>query len=72
MIILTNGQKIQGANGLAYFTFENNGSITGKGPVGKFFSEESLKEIMKITSATIGDSIFFLVVKKMKLKSYYL
>ena len=32
--------------------------ITGKGPVGKFFSEDSLKEIMKITSAEVGDSIF--------------
>ena len=50
--------KEQGANGLAYFTFENNKNISGKGPVGKFFSEESLKEIMKITNAEIGDSIF--------------
>ena len=32
--------------------------ITGKGPIGKFFSEDSLKEIMKITSAEVGDSIF--------------
>ena len=32
--------------------------ITGKGPVGKFFSEESLKEVMKICKADIGDSIF--------------
>ena len=50
--------KDQGANGLAYFTFEKKEIISGKGPVGKFFSEESLKEIMKITSAEIGDSIF--------------
>ncbi len=51
--------KEQGASGLAYFTLEKNTKITGKGPVGKFFSEEALKEIMKITSAEIGDSIFF-------------
>ena len=51
--------KEQGASGLAYFTFEKNDKISGKGPVGKFFSEECLKEIMKITSAKIGDSIFF-------------
>ena len=51
--------KEQGASGLAYFTFEKNEKISGKGPVGKFFSEDSLKEIMKITSAKIGDSIFF-------------
>ncbi len=51
--------KEEGASGLAYFTFEKDKQITAKGPVGKFFSEESLKEIMKITSAEVGDSIFF-------------
>ena len=50
--------KEQGASGLAYFTLEKNEKICGKGPVGKFFSEESLKEIMKICKAEIGDSIF--------------
>tara|TARA_B100002051_G_scaffold50317_1_gene45392 strand:+ start:610 stop:2403 length:1794 start_codon:yes stop_codon:yes gene_type:complete len=52
--------KDQGWNGLAYFSFEKdeNNKIIGKGPIGKFFSEESLLEIMKITSAKIGDSIF--------------
>ena len=51
--------KEEGAAGLAYFTFEKNNKISAKGPVGKLFSEESLKEIMKITFAEIGDSIFF-------------
>jgi len=51
--------KEEGASGLAYFTFEKNSNISAKGPIGKLFSEESLKEIMKITSAEIGDSIFF-------------
>ncbi len=51
--------KEQGASGLAYFTIEQVGKISAKGPVGKFFSEESLKEIMKICNAKIGDSIFF-------------
>ena len=50
--------KEQGASGLAYFTIEKDNKITGKGPVGKFFSEESLKEIMKICQAEVGDSIF--------------
>ena len=50
--------KEQGASGLAYFTIEKNPEIKGKGPVGKFFSEESLKEIMKICDAKVGDSIF--------------
>ncbi len=51
--------KEQGASGLAYFTFEKEDKISAKGPVGKFFSEASIKEIMKITSSDIGDSIFF-------------
>ncbi len=51
--------KSEGASGLAYFTFEKNNKIEAKGPVGKFFSSEALNEIMKITGANIGDSIFF-------------
>jgi len=51
--------KEQGASGLAYFTIEKDKQLSAKGPVGKFFSENSLKEIMKITSAIEGDSIFF-------------
>ena len=51
--------KEQGASGLAYFTIEKNENISAKGPVGKFFSKESLEEIMKITKAEVGDSIFF-------------
>jgi aspartyl-tRNA synthetase len=51
--------KEQGASGLAYFTLEKDKTISAKGPVGKFFKEDSLKEIMKITSAEVGDSIFF-------------
>jgi aspartyl-tRNA synthetase len=51
--------KEQGASGLAYFTIEKNQSISAKGPVGKFFSKDALEEIMKITGADVGDSIFF-------------
>ncbi len=51
--------KEQGGSGLAYFTFEQDKNIKGKGPIGKFFSEDSLKEIMKICNAEVGDSIFF-------------
>ena len=50
--------KEQGASGLAYFTFEKDKSIKAKGPIGKFFGEDSLDEIMKICNASIGDSIF--------------
>jgi len=51
--------KEQGASGLAYFTIEKNKNISAKGSVGKFFSKEALGEIMKITGAEVGDSIFF-------------
>jgi len=50
--------KEQGASGLAYFSIEKDKNIQAKGPVGKFFSEDSLKEIMKICNAEIGDSVF--------------
>jgi len=56
--------KEQGASGLAYFTFENNGDISAKGPVGKFFSKEALLEIMRISNSKIGDSIFMACGKK--------
>ena len=50
--------KDQGASGLAYFTIENDGEISAKGPIGKFFSKEALGEIMDKTQAKVGDSIF--------------
>ena len=50
--------KRTGCIRLAYFTLEKEKEIKGKGPVGKFFSQDSLKEIMKICNAEIGDSIF--------------
>ena len=50
--------KEQGASGLAYFTIEKDKKLSAKGPVGKFFSEDSLKNIMKITNAEVGDSLF--------------
>ena len=51
--------KEQGASGLAYFSIIKDKEISAKGPVGKFFKESALKEIMKTTQAEIGDSIFF-------------
>ena len=50
--------KEQGASGLAYFTIERDKKFQAKGPVGKFFSEDSLKEIMKSCNAEVGDSLF--------------
>ncbi len=51
--------KNEGSSGLAYFSIIKEAKISAKGPVGKFFTEESLKEIMQITGAEVGDSIFF-------------
>ena len=55
---IDNWAKEQGASGLAYFTIEKDKEIIGKGPVGKFFASDAIKEIMKLTSAEVGDSIF--------------
>ncbi len=55
---IDNWAKQEGASGLAYFTIQKDKELAGKGPVGKFFSPDSIKEVMKITSAQVGDSIF--------------
>ncbi len=60
--------KDQGASGLAYFTLEKNEKISAKGPIGKFFSEQSLMEIMNITKAEVGDSIFLSCGNKTELE----
>jgi len=60
--------KDQGASGLAYFTIEKEKEVFAKGPVGKFFSKDSLLEIMKKTKANVGDSIFFSCGKKKDLE----
>ncbi|MBD1155164.1 aspartate--tRNA ligase [Pelagibacterales bacterium SAG-MED18] len=60
--------KEQGASGLAYFTFEKDNKISAKGPVGKFFSEDALLEIMKITKSELGDSIFLACGKQNELE----
>ena len=52
--------RSEGASGLAYFSFEKvKGEISSKGTIGKLFSNDAVTEIMKITNAKIGDSIFF-------------
>ena len=57
--------KNEGSSGLAYFTFEKeNNKVFGKGPIGKLFSSEACEEIMKISKAEIGDSIFFACANK--------
>ena len=60
--------KEQGASGLAYFTIEKDNKVSAKGPIGKFFQEEALKEIMSKTNADIGDSIFLACEKRNNLE----
>ena len=60
--------KEQGASGLAYFTFEKEKELIGKGPIGKFFSKDSLEEIMRLTGAKVGDSIFLACSKQKELE----
>jgi aspartyl-tRNA synthetase len=60
--------KEQGASGLAYFTIEKDKEVSGKGPVGKFFSKDSLEEIMRLTGAAVGDSIFLACAKQKELE----
>ncbi len=45
-----------GAKGLGYFQMKEDGL---KGPLTKFFSEEDLEEIIKVTELEIGDVVFF-------------
>ena len=65
---IDNWAKDQGASGLAYFTIEKGKDLSGKGPVGKFFGPEALEEIMKISSAEVGDSIFLACGKKIEVE----
>ena len=60
--------KGEGASGLAYFTIEQDKNISARGPIGKFFSEEALMEIMKITKCEVGDSIFMACDKQSALE----
>ncbi|MDC0233740.1 aspartate--tRNA ligase [Candidatus Pelagibacter sp.] len=60
--------KGEGASGLAYFTFEKDRDISAKGPIGKFFSQDALIEIMKKTNCEIGDSIFMACGKQDELE----
>ena len=63
---LDKGAKTEGASGLGYIILEsNNGKLEGKGPIAKFFSEDSINTLCKKINAVGGDAIFFVCdVKK--------
>jgi len=55
-----NWAKEEGAKGLGYIVLENNkGKLIGKGPLGKFFSEDAINELVKICKLKDKDAIFF-------------
>ena len=50
----------EGAAGLGYVQFEDdNGALTGKGPIAKFIPAAALAEMAKIAGSKAGDALFF-------------
>jgi len=55
-----NWAKEEGAKGLGYILFEKeNKKLIGKGPIGKFFSEDAINELSKLCKIKENDAIFF-------------
>ena len=55
-----NWAKEEGAKGLGYIILEKNkGKLIGKGPIGKFFSEKAIGELVKICKLKEKDPVFF-------------
>jgi aspartyl-tRNA synthetase len=53
-----------GAKGLAYIIFDENGE--GKGPIAKFLTAEKLAELKKTAGLENGDAVFFSCGKKLE------
>ena len=52
--------KEEGGKGLGYIILEKNGNkLVGKGPIGKFFSEDAINELVKVCSLKENDAVFF-------------
>ena len=55
-----NWAKEEGAKGLGYIILEkNNDKLIGKGPIGKFFSEEAIAQLVKTCKLGENDAVFF-------------
>jgi len=55
-----NRAKEEGAKGLGYIILEKNkGKFIGKGPIGKFFSEDAINLLIKACKLKDKDSVFF-------------
>jgi len=62
---LNNWAISEGANGLAYITFEKTSDkIIGKGPIAKFFSDNATNKLLKICKITEKGSVFFVCNKE--------
>lgn len=57
-------QKEFGAKGLGYITFDKDG--IAKGPIAKFLDDNRLNSIKEITNIEPGDSVFLLLIRKMR------
>ena len=55
------------AHGLGYFQMQEDGL---KGPLNKFFSEDDLAEIIKVTELEVGDAVFFGAGEKETVQGY--
>ena len=62
--------KNEGSSGLAYLSLTKDKILNAKGPIGKFFEAQSLKELIKLTNAEHGDSIFFSCGKKKDIENF--
>jgi len=52
--------KAEGGKGLGYIILEKNGNkLVGKGPIGKFFSEDAINELVKVCNLKENDAVFF-------------
>ena len=61
----------EGANGMAYITFEKkNSKINAKGPIAKFFSEKAILSLIKKCNLTDKDSIFFVCNKLIEAQKF--
>ena len=52
--------KAEGGKGLGYIILEKNGNkLVGKGPIGKFFPEDAINELVKVCNLKENDAVFF-------------
>ena len=57
--------KLEGAGGLAYISLvKSKNSFKANGPIGKFFTEKALNELIKKCKISDGDSLFFICDKQ--------